>query len=242
MPDEVHIVITRADLPKADPSSGLNEGDFDLSKAKVLIDGAAVQPDERSQDFLKVKAPNAGDGLGRMAVTTAADKLIGSFDYDRKIRKIIRHKIVITRADLFKANSTFGLSEKDFDLSTAKVWIDGASAEPDEPKQDPLKVKALLGDGQGTIVVTTAAGKFIGVLDYDRKFREIIRQKNGSGSDPTLRGLVDGAVDRLVLAIEGLRPKGGELEKIIETAAEKIVKAINGSRANQGEKNMGKTN
>ena len=241
MPDEVQIVITRADLPRADPSAGLDEKDFDLSKAEISIDDVVIAPEQQEPGLLKVKAPAARDGLGTMAVRGPANKPLGSFDYDRKIRKIRRHKIAITRADLPKVDLAFGLTDKDFDLTKAKVWIDGAAVEPEERKPDFLRAPPPGGEGMGTIVVTTAAGKFLGVLDYDRRFHEIIKQKNGADPEPTLRSIVNGAVDSLVHAINGLKPNGEELEKIIETAAQQIVKAINGSKANQGEKNRGKT-
>ena len=167
-----------------------------------------------------------------MAVTSPANKALGSFDYDRKTRKILRHRIAIARADLPDADFAFGLSDKDFDLTKAKVWVDGAVVEPKDRKPDLLRAPSPGGEGMGTIVVTTAAGKFLGVLDYDRRFGEIIKQKNGPGTEPTLRGIVDGAVDSLVQAIERLKPKSEELDKIIETAADKIARAIKGVRAN----------
>jgi hypothetical protein len=232
MPDEVQIVITRADLPRADPSAGLDEKDFDLSKAEISIDGVVITPEQQEPGLLKVKAPLARDGLGTMAVTSPANKPLGSFDYDRKIRKILRHKIAITRADLPEADLAFGLTDKDFDLTKAKVWVDGAAVEPEERKPDFLRAPPPGGEGMGTIVVTTAAGKFLGVLDYDRRFCEIIKQKNGAGAEPTLRSIVNGAVDTLVHAIKGLKPKSKELDKIIETTADKIAKAIKEANAN----------
>jgi hypothetical protein len=232
MPDEVQIVITRADLPKADPLAGLDEKDFDLSKAEISIDGVLIKPEQQELGLLKVKAPLGGDGLGTMAVTSPAKKPLGSFDYDRKIGKILRHKIAITRDDLPEADLAFGLTDKDFDLTKAKVWVDGAAVEP-ERNPDFLRAPPPGGEGMGTIVVTTAAGKFLGVLDYDRRFHEIIKQKNGAGPEPTLRSIVNGAVDTLVHAINGLKPKSKQLDKIIETTADKIAKAIKEAKASK---------
>jgi hypothetical protein len=139
-------------------------------------------------------------------------------------------QILITRADLPRADLAFGLDEKDFDLTKAEVWIDGSAVKQDKPKQDPIKVKAPIGDGPGTIVVTTEAGKFIGVITYDRTSGEIVRQR-GSDKEPTVSGIINDAIDKVVRAIKEIKPAGEELNKIIETTAENIVKAINGRGA-----------
>jgi hypothetical protein len=139
-------------------------------------------------------------------------------------------QILITRADLPRADLAFGLDEKDFDLTKAEVWIDGAAVKQDKPKQDPIKVTAPIGDGPGTIVVTTEAGKFIGVINYDRTSGEIVRQR-GSDKEPTVSGIINDAIDKVVRAIKEIKPAGEELNKIIETTAENIVKAINGRGA-----------
>jgi hypothetical protein len=139
-------------------------------------------------------------------------------------------QILIARADLPIADIAFGLDEKDFDLTKTKIWIDGAPVKRDEPKQDPIKVKAPLGDGPGTIVVTTEAGKFIGVINYDRTSGKIVPQ-DGSDEEPTVPGIVNDAVNKVVRAIKEIKPAGEEFDRIIETAADRIVKAINGMRA-----------
>ena len=142
-------------------------------------------------------------------------------------------QIFITRADLPRADVAFGLDEKDFDLTKTKIWIDGAPVKRDEPKQDPIKVKAPLGDGPGTIVVTTEAGKFIGIINYDRTSGKIIRE-DGSDKQPTVPRIVNDAVDKVVRAIKEIKPAGQEFDRIIETVADRIVKAINGMRAEEG--------
>jgi hypothetical protein len=142
-------------------------------------------------------------------------------------------QILITRADLPRADVAFGLDEKDFDLTKTKIWIDGAPVNREEPKQDPIKVKASLGDGPGTIVVTTEAGKLIGVINYDRTSGKIIRE-DGSDKQPTVPRIVNDAVDKVVRAIKEIKPAGQEFDRIIETAADRIVKAINGMRAEEG--------
>ena len=95
-------------------------------------------------------------------------------------------QILITRADLPVADIAFGLDEKDFDLTKTKIWIDGAPVKRDEPKQDPIKVKAPLGDGPGTIVVTTEAGKFIGVINYDQTSGKSFDKTGQTKSPPYL--------------------------------------------------------
>jgi hypothetical protein len=139
-------------------------------------------------------------------------------------------QILIARADLPVADIAFGLDEKDFDLTKTKIWIDGTPVKRDEPKQDPIKVKAPLGDGPGTIVVTNEAGKFIGVINYDRTSGKIVPQ-DGSDEEPTIPGIVNDAVNKVVRAIKEIKPEGKEFDRIIETAADRIVKAINGMRA-----------
>jgi hypothetical protein len=141
-------------------------------------------------------------------------------------------QILITRADLPRADVAFGLDEKDFDLTKTRIWIEGAPLKRDEPKQDPIKVKAPLGDGPGTIVVTTEAGKFIGVINYDRTSGKIVPQ-DGSDQEPTVPGIVNDVVDKVVRAIKEIKPAGEEFDRIIETAADSIVKAINGMRAEE---------
>ena len=139
-------------------------------------------------------------------------------------------QILITRADLPRADVAFGLDEKDFDLTKTKIWIDGAPVTRGEPKQDAIKVKVPLRDGPGTIVVTTEAGKLIGVINYDRTSGKIIRE-DGSDKHPTVPRIVNDAVDKVVRAIKEIKPAGEEFDRIIETAADRIVKAINGMRA-----------
>jgi hypothetical protein len=142
-------------------------------------------------------------------------------------------QILIARADLPVADIAFGLDEKDFDLTKTKIWIDGAPVKRDEPKQDPIKAKAPVGNGLGTIVVTTEAGKFIGIINYDRTSGKIVPQ-GGSDKESTLPGIVNDAVDKVVRAIKEIKPVGEEFDRIIETAADRIVKAINGMRAEEG--------
>jgi len=141
-------------------------------------------------------------------------------------------QILITRADLPRADVEFGLDEKDFDLTKTKIWIDGAPVTRGESKQDAIKVTAPLGDGPGTIVVTTDAGKFISVVNYDGTSGKIVRQ-DGSDKEPTVTGIVNDAVNKVVRAIKEIKPAGEELERIVETAADSIVKAINGMRAEE---------
>ena len=102
-------------------------------------------------------------------------------------------QILITRADLPRADVEFGLDEKDFDLTKTKIWIDGAPVMRGEPKEGRIKVTAPLGDEPGTIVVTTEAGKFIGVINYDGTSGKIVRQA-GSDKEPTVPGIVNDAV------------------------------------------------
>jgi hypothetical protein len=156
--------------------------------------------------------------------------LPGSIDKERLTAMPDEVQILITRADLPRADVEFGLDEKDFDLTKTKIWIDGAPVTRGEPKQDAIKVKAPLRDGPGTIVVTTDAGKFISVINYDGTSGKIVRQ-NGSDKEPTVPCIVNNAVDRVVRAIKEIKPAGEELDRIIETAADRIVKAINGMRA-----------
>jgi hypothetical protein len=141
-------------------------------------------------------------------------------------------QILITRADLPRADVEFGLDEKDFDLTKTKIWIDGAPVTRGESEQDAIKVTAPLGDGPGTIVVTTDAGKFISVVNYDGTSGKIVRQ-DGSDKEPTVTGIVNDAVNKVVRAIKEIKPAGEELERIVETAADSIVKAINGMRAEE---------
>ena len=141
--------------------------------------------------------------------------------------------IEINRGDLPEANVAFGLDEKDFDLSKTEIWIDGAAAPRDKHKQGPIRVKAPLGSGVGTIVATTEAGKFIGVVNYDRTSGEIV-QPPGPEKMPTVSGIVSEAVHKVVRAIKEIKPAGKELDKIIKAAADNIVEAINGVRAEKG--------
>ncbi len=155
-----------------------------------------------------------------------------SIDKERLTAMPDEVQILITRADLPSADIEFGLDEKDFDLTKTKIWIDGAPVPRGEPKQDAIKVTAPLGDGPGAIVVTTDAGKFISVINYDGTSGKIVRQ-DGSDKEPTVPSIVNGAVDRVVRAIKEIKPAGEELERIVETAADSIVKAINGMRAEE---------
>jgi hypothetical protein len=156
--------------------------------------------------------------------------LPGSIDKERLTAMPDEVQILITRADLPRADVEFGLDEKDFDLTKTKIWIDGAPVTRGEPKQDAINVKVPLRDGPGTIVVTTDAGKFISVINYDGTSGKIVRQ-NGSDKEPTVPCIVNSAVDRVVRAIKEIKPAGEEFDRIIETAADRIVKAINRMRA-----------
>jgi hypothetical protein len=141
-------------------------------------------------------------------------------------------QILITRADLPKADDEFGLDEKDFDLTKAKIWIDGAPAAREEPTQGSVTVTAPLGDEPGTIVVTTDAGKFISVINYDGANGKILRQDRPD-KEPTLPRVVNDAVDRVVRAIKDIKLPREGIDRIIETAADRIVKAINEMRAEE---------
>ncbi len=142
-------------------------------------------------------------------------------------------RIEIKRGDLPEANVAFGLDEKDFDLSKTEIWIDGAPAPRGKPRQDPIKVKAPLGSGLGTIVATTEAGKFIGVVNYDRTTGKIV-QPPGPEKITTVSGIVSHAVDKVVRAIKQIKPEDKEVDKIIKAAADAIVEAINKARAEEG--------
>jgi hypothetical protein len=158
--------------------------------------------------------------------------LPGSIDKERLTAMPDEVQILITRADLPRADVEFGLDEKDFDLTKTKIWIDGAPVMRGEPKEGRIKVTAPLGDEPGTIVVTTEAGKFIGVINYDGTSGKIVRQA-GSDKEPTVPGIVNDAVNKVVRAIKEIKPAGEEFDRIIETAADRIVKAINGMGAEE---------
>jgi hypothetical protein len=142
-------------------------------------------------------------------------------------------QVVITRADLPKADLAFGLDQKDFDLTKTKIWIEGAPVDRDEPRQDLIKVKAPRGDGPGTIVVTTDVGKFIGVISYDRTNGKIVPQDRSDEGPPPVPGVVNDAVDRVVRAIKEIKPAGEEFDRIIESVAENIVKAVRGMKVEE---------
>jgi hypothetical protein len=142
-------------------------------------------------------------------------------------------QIIITRANLPRADVAFGLDEWDFDLTKTDIWIDGAPVTRGEPKQDPIKLTAPLGDGRGTIVATTEGGKFIGAINYDRTSGKILGE-DGSDKEPTVSSIVNDAVDKIVRAIEENKPAGGEFDRIIDAAADRIVEAIHGMGAKEG--------
>jgi hypothetical protein len=79
----------------------------------------------------------------------------------------------ISRADLPQAHPEFplrrvGLEDDDFDLTTAKVWVDDISVSLVRQK-DRLTVKVPIAGGKPrTIAVTTETGKLIGILEGNR--------------------------------------------------------------------------
>jgi hypothetical protein len=87
-------------------------------------------------------------------------------------------EITVSRANLPGANSEFGLREEDFDLTKAKVWIDGVVVEPSSQRTKDLFVgKAKIADDRPprTFVVTTEAGTPVAFLKGDKiRFKETL--------------------------------------------------------------------
>lgn len=87
MPKHVEFSISRADLPQAHPEFplrrvGLEEKDFDLTKAKAWVDDVPFEM-AGEKDRLVVKVPLASSKPRTIAVTTEAGKLIGILEGDK---------------------------------------------------------------------------------------------------------------------------------------------------------------
>ncbi len=79
------------------------------------------------------------------------------------------NKIVILRDDLPKVDLEFGITEKDRDLSEAKVLIEGKPAVRLRGDEDSVTVRApsdVDHEGPLQIVVTTNSDKPVGILNY----------------------------------------------------------------------------
>lgn len=72
----------------------------------------------------------------------------------------------ISRGDLPNADREFGLEEEDFDLTKAKVWVDGVAVKPSRREKERLVV--VVGHSPQTIVITTEVGKPIAFLEGDK--------------------------------------------------------------------------
>ncbi len=80
MSKDVEITISRGDLPKADREFGLEEEDFDLTKAKVWVDDVAVEPSRREKARLVVVV---GHRPRTIVITTEAGKPIAFLEGDK---------------------------------------------------------------------------------------------------------------------------------------------------------------
>jgi hypothetical protein len=75
------------------------------------------------------------------------------------------YEVTISRDKLPDANSEFGLTEEDFDLTNVKVWIDDVAVKPSLRERGKFVVKAKVADdGPQTIALTTDADKLFAVL------------------------------------------------------------------------------
>jgi hypothetical protein len=123
------------------------------------------------------------------------------------------NEIVIRRDDLPKADREFGITEKDRDLSEAKVLIEGIPAVRLRGDEDSVTVIAPADgehDGPLQIVVTTSSDKPVGILNYWWNGQEWEFQKpDPNGGDETEDGLspVVKAIGDVVAAIKEFKGK-----------------------------------
>jgi len=122
------------------------------------------------------------------------------------------NKIVILRDDLPEADLEFGITDKDRDLSEAKVLIEGIPAVRLSGGEDSVTVRVPSDrddDGSLQIVVTTKSDKPVGVLNYWWNGQEWEFQKPGPDDDGMEDGLspVVKAIGDVVAAIKEFKGK-----------------------------------
>ena len=125
-----------------------------------------------------------------------------------------QNKIVILRDSLPKADLEFGITDKDRDLSEAKVLIEGIPAARLSGGEDSVTVIAPSDrdhDGPLQIVVTTNSDKPVGIVNYFWNGQEWVFQKPDpdDGDAETEDGLspVVKAIGEVVAAIKEFKGK-----------------------------------